>query len=104
MSERKLGLIVLSNCKEQGRLVDERIKQLRGEDPSSESYIIPIEEVRFNNGEGKIRINDSVRSKDIYILSDVGNYCCCYNRFGMQQKIGPGEHCHDIKGVVSAFG
>ena len=104
MSERKLGLIVLSNCKEQGRLVDERIKQLRGEDPSSESYIIPIEEVRFNNGEGKIRINDSVRSKDIYILSDVGNYSCCYNMFGMQHNMGPDEHFQDIKRVVSAIG
>ncbi len=100
----KLGLIVLSNCREQGTLVDERIKQLRGEEPSSESYIIPIEEVRFNNGEGKIRINDSVRSKDIYILTDVGNYSCCYNMFGMQHNMGPDEHFQDIKRVISAIG
>ena len=100
----KLGLIVLSNCKEQGKLVDERIKQLRGEDPSSESYIIPIEEVRFNNGEGKVRINDSVRSKDIYILTDVGNYSSCYNMFGMKHNMGPDEHFQDIKRVISAIG
>ncbi len=100
----KLGLIVLGSIREQGTLVDERIKQLRGEDPSAGTYIIPIEEVRFSNGEGKIRIKDSVRSKDIYILADVGNYSCTYNMFGHEHHMGPDEHFQDIKRVIGAIG
>ena len=29
---------------------------------------------RFSNGEGKVKLESSVRNKDLYIISDVGNY------------------------------
>ena len=69
----KMGLIVLQSCKQLGTEVDQFIRQLRNDD-DGESYIIPIEEVRFSNGEGKVKINDSVRGRDIYILCDIGKY------------------------------
>ena len=37
-----------------------------------DSFIIPTNLVRFNNGEGKAVIEDSVRDKDLYIISDIG--------------------------------
>ncbi len=55
----ELGLIVLSSCKEARQLVDERILQLRAEEDDDKSYLVPIEEVRFSNGEGKIKLLDS---------------------------------------------
>ena len=100
----ELGLIVLSSCKELGRLVDERILQLRAEEDDDKSYLVPIEEVRFSNGEGKIKLLDSVRGKDIYILCDVGNYSCEYTMFGRNHCMGPDEHFQDIKRVLSAIG
>lgn len=99
-----LGLIVLSSSAELGKLIDERIKQLRGEESAEESYIIPIQEVRFSNGEGKIKLLDTVRGKDIYIIADVGNYSCTYKMFGFENHIGPDEHFQDIKRVLSAIG
>lgn len=36
-----------------------------------EHLLIPIEEIRFSNGDGKVKIEESVRGKDIYILADV---------------------------------
>ncbi|MBQ1254844.1 MAG: ribose-phosphate pyrophosphokinase [Clostridia bacterium] len=99
-----IGLIVMNNCKELGQKVDAWIKEIRGEDPNSPSYIIPTEEVRFSNGEGKVRILDSVRGKDLYIVSDVGNYHCTYKMFGYENHIGPDEHFQDIKRVISAIG
>lgn len=99
-----LGLIVMNNCKELGEKVNAWIKELRGEQDTDISYIIPTEEVRFNNGEGKVRILDSVRGKDLYILSDVGNYHCTYTMFGYENRMGPDEHFQDIKRVVSAIG
>ena len=100
----ELGLIVLSSCKELGGLVDERILQLRAEEDDDKSYLVPIEEVRFSNGEGKIKLLDSVRGKDIYILCDVGNYSCEYTMFGRSHCMGPDEHFQDIKRVLSAIG
>lgn len=100
----ELGLIVLSSSAELGRLIDERIKQLRGEESAEESYIIPIQEVRFSNGEGKIKLLDTVRGKDIYIIADVGNYSCTYKMFGFENHMGPDEHFQDIKRVLSAIG
>ncbi len=100
----KLGLIVMKSCTELGEKVEKRIKQLRGEEKSDIKYIVPIEEVRFSNGEGKVKILDSVRGKDIFILVDVGNYSCSYKMFGYENKMGPDEHFQDIKRVLSAIG
>lgn len=100
----KLGLIVLRSCKQLGDMVENRIKQLRGEENSDVKYIIPIEEVRFSNGEGKIKILDTVRGKDIFILADVGNYSCTYKMFGSENRMGPDEHYQDIKRALSAIG
>ncbi len=99
----KMGLIVLKSCTNLGAEVDQFVRQLRNED-NGNSYIIPIEEVRFNNGEGKVKIHDSVRGRDIYILCDVGNHSCKYNLFGHENHMSPDDHFRDIKRVLSAIG
>lgn len=99
-----LGIIVLNSCTEFGAKVNGHILAMRGEKPGDNDYIIPIDQIRFQNGEGKIRIQDSVRGKDIYILCDVGNYGCTYKMFNYINHVGPDEHFQDIKRVVSAIG
>jgi len=99
----KMGLIVMQSCTQLGTEVDQFIKQLRNEDENEESYIIPIQEIRFSNGEGKVKINDSVRGRDIYILCDIGNYSCTYNLYGHENYMSPDEHFRDIKRVLSAI-
>ncbi|MBR5746914.1 MAG: ribose-phosphate pyrophosphokinase-like domain-containing protein, partial [Clostridia bacterium] len=99
----KMGLIVMQSCTQLGAEVDQFIKQLRNEEESEESYIIPIQEIRFSNGEGKVKINDSVRGRDIYILCDIGNYSCTYNLYGHENFMSPDEHYRDIKRVLSAI-
>ncbi|WP_160675516.1 ribose-phosphate pyrophosphokinase [Clostridium sp. C8-1-8] len=95
-----LGLIVLESCKALGQKIDEEIKSRRG---TKESFLIPTEEIRFSNGEGKVKLSETVRGKDIYILCDVGNHSCTYNMFGLQTFKGPDEHFQDIKRTVSAI-
>ena len=65
MNDDNLRLIVLDNCKELGEKVNEHINKIRG---TNKNYIVPIDVVRFNNGEGKLTIKDSIRKKDLYIL------------------------------------
>ncbi|MBR6796131.1 MAG: ribose-phosphate pyrophosphokinase [Clostridia bacterium] len=104
VSHGKLGIIVMDNCKELGKRIEEHILAMRGESKGNESYILPINQVRFSNGEGKVSLANSVRGKDIFIVSDVGNYSCTYRMFGQDTMIGPDEHFQDIKRVLSAIG
>lgn len=95
-----LGIIALKSCRELGKAVDKYIQSKRS---SKESFLIPLNEIRFSNGEGKVKIPETVRGKDIYILCDIGNYSCTYRMFGFTNHMGPDEHFQDIKRTVSAI-
>lgn len=101
-----LGIIALESCKDLGRRIDRSLKRMREGKACSTlgTYLVSTEEVRFSNGEGKVRLEETVRGKDVYILSDVGNYSCTYDMFGFTNHMGPDEHFQDIKRVVSAIG
>lgn len=95
-----LKLIVLSNFSEVGKKIDEHLMKSY---KTNKSFIVPIDEVRFSNGEGKVVIKDSIRDKDIFILSDVGNYSCTYNMFGFTNHKSADDHFQDIKRVIYAI-
>ena len=95
-----LKLIVLENIKELGEKVNSDLKLIRGE---KTNYMITVKEDRFSNGEGKVKIEDTVRDKDIYIISDVGNYDITYNMRGIVHHMGPDEHFQDIKRTILAL-
>lgn len=95
----KIKIIAFENCKELGAKVDKHIQKLTKKRNSS---LLTVEASRFNNGEGKLYLSESVRNKDIYILSDVGNYSVTYDFHGFSHHTAPDEHYQDIKRVISA--
>lgn len=95
-----LKLIVLDNIKEIGNEVDYYLQEMNDE---KNSYIMNVTRDRFNNGEGKIRIEESIRDKDVFILSDIGNYGITYKMHGMDIPLGPDEHFQDIKRCINAL-
>ena len=96
---RDLKIIVPENFREFGENVNKHIRELR--DVSS-NFLVPVDLVRFNNGEGKAVIRESIRDKDLYILSDVSNYDVSYMSHGRVHYMGPDEHFMDIKRILSA--
>ena len=94
-----LKLVVLPNAKLLGKKVDENLKEINNSDST---YIVPITSDRFSNGEGKVKIEETVRDKDLYILSDIGNYSINYDFHGMKHFMAPDEHFQDIKRIISA--
>jgi ribose-phosphate pyrophosphokinase len=105
MSYGQPGIIALESCKELGEKVDRYLLEKRkGNADQPETYLISIDEIRFSNGEGKVKLEETVRGKDIYILCDVGNYSCTYEMYGFTNHKGPDEHFQDIKRVISALG
>lgn len=109
----QLGLVVLESCAELGESINHHLLEKKenqfevefcNEEITEESYLIPVKQVRFSNGEGKVKLEDTARGKDIYILCDVGNYSCTYNMYGFKNHMGPDEHFQDIIRVLSAIG
>ena len=95
-----LKLIVFENCREFGELVDKHLQELTG---SKSSHIIPIDEVRFNNGEGKVMIRETVRKKEIFILSDIGNHSITYKMFEYLNHKSPDDHFQDVVRCLCAI-
>lgn len=100
MKKEDLCLIVMDNCKEFGLKVNEELKKLQKEE---NDFIIPIKMSRFNDGEGKVEILDSIRDKDVYIISDTHNYSCSYKMYHYEHHMSPDEHFQDIKRVIIAI-
>lgn len=102
----QLGIIALESCKELGGKIDQYLQRKREDNLESnpKTFLISTDAIRFSNGEGKVRLEETVRGKDIYILCDVGNYSCTYEMYGITNHMGPDEHFQDIKRVVSAIG
>lgn len=104
----QLGIIALESCKELGASINyhllKKAENQSNDNFSEDSFLIPVKEVRFANGEGKIQLEDTARGKDIYILCDVSNYSCTYDMYGFKNHKGPDEHFQDIKRVLSAIG
>ena len=99
MSKNNLGILVMDNFKEFGQKVQEHLSQMRN---TEENYLIHFNASRFSNGEGKITIENSVREKDLFIMSDIGNYNIEYNYHGKTHTLSPDEHFQDIKRAISA--
>ena len=104
----ELGLIVMDNCEMIGKYMDDHLLEMRRTSLDEEIYtprtfIIKKKEVRFSNGEGKIFLEESVRGKDIYIVTDIGNYSVTYTMFGRENHKSPDDHLQDIKRVLSAM-
>lgn len=101
-----IGIIALESSRELGAKIDNFLQKKRESelDDNHKTFLISTNEIRFSNGEGKVKIAETVRGKDIYILCDVGNYSCTYEMFGFTNHKGPDEHFQDIKRVLSAIG
>ena len=75
MVNKKLKILVMPNCMELGEKIDKELKRLN---KTTNSYKLDFIPDRFSNGEGKVRITDSLSNTDLYIISDVGNYDITY--------------------------
>jgi len=98
--KQKFGIIAMDSFNGKGAILDNYLKKATG---SKESFIIKSKCVRFSNGEGKVIIDESVRNKTVFIISDVSNYSETYNMYGFVNHMSPDEHFQDIKRTISAI-
>jgi len=66
------------------------------------TFIIDSTNPRFNNGEGKARIHETVRGYDLYFIADVNNWGISYTRNNSVVAMAPDEHFQDLKRLIAA--
>ncbi len=69
---------------------------------TEKSYLTSFECPRFETGEAKAVFHESIRGKDLFILTDVCNHSITYNINGYTNHMSPDDHFQDLKRVIAA--
>ena len=100
-----LGLIACPGAEEFTRMIDKHLvawAKLSGNDAGRETFIIGSECPRFQNGDAKGIVKQSVRGDDIFIVCDPGNYALTYKLFGYENHMSPDDHYANLKRLIQA--
>ena len=66
------------------------------------TYILEAKYSRYGTGEGKVKLSESIRGSDLYIIGDVTNYTVTYKVCGRTNHMSPDNYFQDLKRVISA--
>ncbi len=67
-----------------------------------DDYLIQSSIVRFETGEGKVTLNQTVRGHDIFIISDVLSHQASFSIFGEEHFASPDDHFRDLLRIIMA--
>ena len=99
-----LRLLCCPGAEEFTNLIDRHLMRWASESGIEEpkSFIIPCECPRFQSGDAKGLVKDSVRGDDIFIVVDPGNYSVTYKLFGYENHMSPDDHFSNLKRLIQA--
>ncbi|MDR3122032.1 MAG: ribose-phosphate diphosphokinase [Clostridiales bacterium] len=99
-SRENLCLVALPGTEEFSASVDFYLKKWHDTD---HTFIMDTACPRFLTGDSKAIMLESVRAKDVYIISDPYNYSVSYKMRGHVNHMSPDDHFQNIKRVISAI-
>ena len=99
-----IAILTTPGGKHLANAVDHGLKRIFREngEPCPATFIRNSKNLRFQNGEGKAVIIDSIRGTDLFVIVDVGNYGVGYVRYGRKSFMSPDEHFQDLKRILGA--
>lgn len=100
--QNSLRLMVFESAKELGEKVDRHLLEMYGKDPNKETFIVPIKENFFEDGHLKVEIEETVRGKDMFLLTDIGNYSIEYKIHGFINHASPNDLMIQLKDGIGA--
>lgn len=110
-----IKLIAMDSCTELGKKVEEYLVDFRKQinnvhkaDPAfhgyaEDSFLTKFENPRFETGESKAVMRETIRGKDVFILTDVTNHSVTYTINGYVNHKSPDDHFQDLKRVIGAI-
>ena len=102
MGKDNLGLMVFDSAKELGELVDKHLLKLYKIRSKKETFKVKFNELFFEDGHQKIEIKETVRGKDLFFLTDVGNYSLEYKMHGFVNHTSPNDLMVQLKDGIGA--
>ena len=102
VNESKLGLMVFSSAKDLGEKVNEHLLEMYGFTGDDDSFIIPIKEIFFEDGHSKVVIEETVRGKDVFFITDIGNYSLTYKMHNFWNHTSPNDLMEQLKSGIGA--
>ncbi|NQZ67994.1 MAG: ribose-phosphate diphosphokinase [Lentisphaeria bacterium] len=99
-----IAILATPGGKDLAKIVDGKLKELYKEngEPAPKTFIRRSSNDRFQNGEGKGVIIDTIRGTDLYIICDVGNFGTTYKHHTGDMSMTPDEHYMDLKRLLGA--
>ncbi len=102
VNSEKLRLMVFESAKSLGQRVDENLLEMYNLDKNKNTFILPIKESFFEDGHLKVEISETVRGKDVFFITDIGNYSVTYNIHGFTNHASPNDLLMQLKDGIGA--
>ncbi|MBP3672534.1 MAG: ribose-phosphate pyrophosphokinase [Oscillospiraceae bacterium] len=101
--EAYLALIACPGAEELTNLVDQHLVGWAKEAGiNTETFVVPCDCPRFQSGDAKGLVKESIRGHDVFIVVDPGNYSLTYNLFGHENHMSPDDHFANLKRLIQA--
>ena len=102
IENEKLRLMVFESAKELGEKVDKHLLDRYGIDSNEYTFIVPIRENFFSDGHLKVEIDETVRGKNLFLLTDIGNYSITYKMHELINHASPNDLMVQLKDGIGA--
>ena len=102
IDNEKLRLIVFDSAYELGQKIDKKLLDMYRIDDNDYTFIVPIKQNFFEDGHMKIEIKETVRGKDLFFLTDIGNYSIEYKMHGFVNHTSPNDLMMQLKDGIGA--
>lgn len=102
VEKNDLRLMVFKSAADLGKKIDEHLLEMYKLDKEKHTFIVPIKENFFEDGHFKVEIEETVRGKDMFMLTDVGNYSIEYKMHGFINHTSPNDLFMELKDGIGA--
>lgn len=102
LTKDTLRLMVFDSAKDLGEKVDKHLLKLYHLDEEDNTFTLPIKQNYFEDGHFKVEIDETVRGKDLFILTDIGNYSVEYKMHGFTNHTSPNDLMMQLKDGIGA--
>ena len=101
--EASLALIACPGAEELANLIDQHLINWGKEvGIQKDTFIVSCDCPRFQSGDAKGLVKESVRGHDVFLIVDPGNYSLTYTLFGHENHMSPDDHFANLKRLIQA--
>lgn len=101
--EASLALIACPGAEELANLIDHHLVNWGKEvGIQKETFLVGCDCPRFQSGDAKGLVKESVRGYDVFLIVDPGNYSVTYKLFGHENYMSPDDHFANLKRLIQA--